>query len=171
MGAIVGGLIGAGGSLLAGNAAAKEAYKGFDYLKGSPVGQTYLPNGGRANQQIADLLGVGGDPTAANNAFQKYNDSTGLNFQLQEGQKAVTTSNASRGLLNSGATLKALTSYGQNLGKSAFSNYLTQLGGLSSQGLTAGGAIGEAGTTAGSNAAQSKGTGIGNAFGLISGLF
>lgn len=185
-------MIGIGGSLFGGSQesqgqkyaadkAAETARLGFDYLKGSPLGTQYLPTGGVANNAIGNLLGVGGDPTAANNAFSNYQNSTGTQFQLGEGQKAVTTSNAAKGLLNSGATLKALTRYGQNLGSTTFNNYLSQLGGLQQAGLQAGGAIGGAGSQAGAtgasaissgygNAAATTGSMYGNAFGALSKL-
>lgn len=176
MGSLLGGVIGGVGGLISGssqasgekyaaNKAAETARLGFDYLKGSPVGTQYLPTGASSNNAIAALLGVGGDATAANNAFQGYNNSTGLNFQLQEGQKAVTTNAASRGLLNSGATLKALTKYGQNLGSTSFNNYLTQLGGLATRGLSAGAAIGGAGSQAGATGADAISKGYGAAAG------
>lgn len=174
MGDIVGSLVGIGGSLLGGNdqeqgqkyaadKAAETARLGFDYLKGSPLGTSYLPNGGVANNAIGNLLGVGGDPTAANNAFSNYQNSTGTQFQLNEGSKAITTNNAAKGLLNSGATLKALTKYGQNLGSTTFNNYLSQLGGLQQAGLSAGGAIGGAGSQAGATGASAISQGYGNA--------
>lgn len=174
MGDIVGSLVGIGGSLLGGNdqaqgekyaadKAAETARLGFDYLKGSPLGTSYLPNGGVANNAIGNLLGVGGDPTAANNAFANYQNSTGTQFQLNEGSKAITTNNAAKGLLNSGATLKALTKYGQNLGSTTFNNYLSQLGGLQQAGLSAGGAIGGAGSQAGATGASAISQGYGNA--------
>lgn len=101
--------------------------------------------GGDANDMIAALLGAGGDATAANGAFNNYLDSTGYNFALDQGSRAITGNNAARGLLKSGATAKALTSFGQNLGKSYFDNYLNQLGGVANRGLQAGGLIGSAG--------------------------
>ncbi len=172
IGAIAGAAIGGIGSLIgghqesqdlkaAGNKAADLGLTGFNYLKNSPLATSYLPQGAAANGQIAALLGVGGDsgvdPAVAANAFQNYQNSTGTQFMLHEGQNATTSSNAARGLLNSGATLKALTKYGQQLGNTTFSNYLTQLGGLSASGLKAGGAIGDAATYGGGQAARAIG--------------
>jgi hypothetical protein len=78
---------------------------------------------------------------AVGGAFQNYLDSTGYNFQLGQGVNAVNQSAAARGLLHSGATLKALTNYGQNMGKSYFSQYLNQLSGQQDTGLRAGAAL------------------------------
>lgn len=193
MGSLIGGVLGIGGSLLGGSAqakgqkyaadkAAETARLGFDYLKDSPLATQYLPAGGRANAAQADLLGVGGDPTAASNAFDTYRNSTGYNFQLSEGQRAITSSNAAKGMLHSGATLKALTKYGQGLGGNAFQTYLSNLGGLAQSGLSAGASIGGAGSQAGATgagaiangygaAADTKGAMYGNAFGAAADLF
>ena len=166
-----GAAISAGGSLLAGDQARAEAYKGYHYLKEeSPVGSQYVPAGGRANAAIESLLGVNGDPTAFNNAFANYRDSTGYNFQLGEGQRAITTNAAARGLLNSGGYAKAITKYGQNLAATTFDNYLAKLGGLSTQGLQGADAIGRAGTEGGQTAASAKYDSTNNAFGALGGV-
>lgn len=92
--------------------------------------------------EMAGLLGLGGgDPQA----FQKYLNSTGYNFQLDSGSRAITNNAAARGLLDSGSTLKALTKYGQQVGSSAYGNYLGQLSDLAKTSLGAGSLIGNAG--------------------------
>lgn len=233
IGAGLGGLLSGGGAEgQAQQNAAQQANQGFTYLSNSPLGTSYLPNGGAANSQVAALLGIGGGSTApggaagggpsagitaaqgtalghapggnnsplqdirqalalnrpvsnaswaqagygpggaapsgapaaggggavgvgdAQNAFGKYLDSTGYQFQLGQGQKAITTSNAAKGLLNSGATLKALNNYGQGMAGNYFNNYLGQVNNVAQQGLTAGAAIGGAASQGGANAAQ-----------------
>lgn len=130
------------------------------------------------------------DPAAAQNAFQRYQDSTGYKFRMGEGMNALNTGYAAKGLLNSGAAQKAALSYGQNIGSQEFGNYLGYLG--NQQGLGLGGASALAGVgqnyvntvsannnsagSAAANAALIKGSatgqmwggianGIGNAFG------
>jgi hypothetical protein len=141
---------------------------------------TTSPNNATAK---AAILGAASNPVQAaqgggtggsGDAFQNYLNSTGYQFQLGEGQRAITTSNAAKGLLNSGSTLKALNQYGQNLASTSFNNYLNQLGGLSQQGLAAGGAIGGAASQGGAiaatnlaNAAETQGSGIAGAAGAI----
>jgi hypothetical protein len=66
-----------------------------------------------------------------------YRESPGYQFQLGEGTRAIENSAAARGGLNSGATLKALTSYGQNLADSDYQQYLSGLGGLGTMGYNA----------------------------------
>ncbi|MEX1088094.1 MAG: hypothetical protein WEC36_02630 [Phycisphaeraceae bacterium] len=126
----------------------------------------YVQAGTGAIGRQADLLGVGGDPAASQAAFQNYLNSTGYQFQLGEGQRAVTGSAAARGLLNSGSTARRLTQYGQDLGSSYFNNYLTQLGGVSQQGLQGiglqqGPLVDAAGSRAGGFGALATGIGAG----------
>lgn len=104
-----------------------------------------------------------------NNAFNSYLDSTGYGFQFDQGQRAITGSAAAKGLLNSGATAKALTKYGQNIGKQYFSDYLGQLGnmnnilgGTASAGQNALGQIATVGTAGGGNAASAITQGASN---------
>lgn len=179
MGSIIGGVIGGIGSLVGGNKAAKADMTGFNYLANSPIGQTYVPAGaqavGRQGQiqgQEGELLGVGGGKSA----FDNYLGSTGYNFQMDQGQRAITGSAAARGVLNSGSTAKALTKYGQDLASTTFNNYLgqlsslnTQAAGTAQQGLGAGAAIGSAGTTGGANAGNAQQSGITSAAGQVAG--
>lgn len=51
-----------------------------------------------------------------------YRQDPGYQFRLSEGQNALERSAAARGSLNSGATLKALTRYGQNVASEEFGN-------------------------------------------------
>lgn len=126
--------------------------------------------------QLADLdkqIAAAGTPAqggvaggSASDAFNRYLNSTGYQFQLGQGQNAIVSSAAARGLLNSGATAKALTKYGQNLASTSFDNYLKQLGALSTQGLQGGQLITNAGTQGGETSAKS----IGNAWGTAGGI-
>lgn len=106
---------------------------------------------------IQQLLGMKGD-AGANDAFNKYLDSTGYNFQLQQGSNAITDNAAARGLLNSGSTLKALNNYGQNMGGQYFNNFIQQLMGLGTQGIQAGQTLAGAGNVNNSSS-KSQSTG------------
>lgn len=121
--------------------------KSYDWAQ-----NTYNPtvtNGTNANNTLAALLGLNGDADAASKAYDGYLGSTGYQTTINAGQKAITGSNAARGLLGSGSTLKALNKFGQDTSQQYFGNYLAQLLGLSNQGLDAGKTI--AGTGAYSN--------------------
>jgi hypothetical protein len=124
--------------------------------------KAYMPavtTGTHALDFIASLLGQNGDP-AASDAFNKYKDSAGYNFVMDSGRKAIDNSAASKGTLNSGATLKALSDYGQNTGTSFFNNYLDKLFNLGTSGLQAGSLVGQAGQQSfGSTNAQSTSSG------------
>lgn len=151
MGGVIGGIIGGVGQYAAAQAqadaakqAAQLALTGYNYLTkgaGAVPNQGYIDTGSNANNMMAGLLGVPGttaeQQTAAQNGFNNYLDSTAYKFQLGQGQNAITTSAAAKGLLNSGATLKSLDQYGQNLAGTTFNNYLGQLGNLSAAGQNA----------------------------------
>lgn len=152
----------------------------------SESGNNYWPQaqqqfGGVANQTagagnaLQALLGIGGNKQQANDAYNNFLDSTGFQQQLQQGSQAITGNNATKGLLDSGATLKALTGYGQGLAKQSFSDYLGNLFGLGNQGLQAGQLLSSAGQfgrsqstsqSSGSSSGKSK-PGLG---GLIGGV-
>lgn len=153
---------------------------GYNYLKNNPLmnqaqgaGSTALGAQGTLQGQEAALLGLGGDSAKANAAYQNYLGSTGYKFQLGQGQEAVSGNAASKGMLNSGATAKALTQYGQNLGSSYFNNYLGQLGNLNTQyqgtanaGIGAAEAVGQAGTQGGIAAGANQADVFGSILGM-----
>lgn len=179
MGSIIGGLIGGVGSLVGGltssgsdGAASKQALTGYNYLAGNQANQTAqsagitATNGATSTQNTENQL-LTGDQSSP--AFANYLDSTGYNFQKQQGEAALTGSAAARGILNSGATAKALTSYGQNLASTGFNNYLGNLSNLNTQqqntsntGVNAAGAVGIAGTAGGGNASSATQAGGAN---------
>jgi hypothetical protein len=117
----------------------------YPYLQNAYSGT--VDTGVNANNAIAGLLGVGGDASGAQQGYQNFLNSSGYNNILNQSMRGVTGSAAARGMLNSGSTLKALQTTGANLGSNYFSNYLSQLGGLSQTGLNAGQLIGGAGQT------------------------
>lgn len=189
MGSIIGGVIGGIGSLVGGAsakssdaAAAKQALTGYNYLAtgaGNPSISSAEANGvtagnGAAGTQGAEaqLLGTQPITSTTQNGFDNYLNSTGYKFQADQGTRAITGSAAARGLLNSGSTAKALTSYGQNLASTTFNNYLGNLSGLNTQqqntsnaGTTAAQVVGQAGTSGGGNAStatQAGGANMGN---------
>lgn len=174
-----GALIGAGatlaGDLFSSNASSKAAQQsltGYNYLTGSKGVQGYVDNGNAASTAEGQLLGTSPITSQTQNGFNNYLNSTGYQFQLGQGTSAITGSAAARGLLNSGATGKALTQYGQNLASTTFNNYLGNLNNVAGQGLTASGQIGAAGTGGGASAAgytQQGGNTLGNAAGTLGG--
>lgn len=137
--------------------ASQQALEGYDYLRhgaGADASNQYINSGQTANSAITGLLGIGGDPQAAQDAFNNYLGSTGYQFQLGQGQDAVNSNMAARGLLNSGATGKALTKYGQNLASTTFNNYLNRLGSVQDTGQGQLNQVAAAGGNGGANAGQ-----------------
>lgn len=114
-----------------------------------------LNNATSASNAISNLLGLNGS-AAQNTGFENYKTSTGYEDALDTGSKAITGNAASRGMLNSGATLKALDAFGQNLANTYLSGYLDKLMGVVSPGLQAGGLIGSTATKTGTTTQSSK---------------
>lgn len=63
----------------------------------------------------------------AEDAFDIFRNSTGYQFRVNQGQDAINTGYAARGLLQSGAALKSLDDYRQNMASAEFGNYLGTL--------------------------------------------
>jgi hypothetical protein len=82
----------------------------------------------------------------AGGAFQNYLNSTGYQFQMDQGTSAINQGYAAGGTLQSGAALKALQTYGQNTGKAYFNDYLGQLGNQQNIGLSGANALAGVGT-------------------------
>ena len=149
-----------------------------------------------AQQQIMQLLGLGGDKTAADygslaKAFgaEQFQQDPGYAFRQSEGMKALERSAAARGGLLSGSTMKGIQRFGQDLAsqeyQNAFNRYqieraarLNPLQSLMSSGQSAAnvltGAAGQAGQNQANNiynAAQARASGyIGSANALGSAL-
>ena len=133
--------------------------------------EPYRAAGITAQNQLLNLLGLSGNTAASEYGkfarpfgMSDFQQDPGYAFRLSEGMKALEASRAARGGLLSGATGKALTRYGQEMGSqeygSAFnrfqterSNRLQPLSGLMTLGQAAasnqGAAAGAFGQTAG----------------------
>lgn len=139
----------------------QSSNKAFDRL--SSVFDPTLTQGAAAGGQLASLLGLSGGG-AQNQAFDNWRKSTGYQFGLDQGNQNIVGNAATQGLLNSGATAKALQTYGQNYADTQYGNYFNQLSNLLGQGLQAGQVISGAG-----NVSQSFGGGQGGGVGGIVG--
>lgn len=120
---------------------------------------------GTGANALQALLGLGGDTAAADQGFQRFRDSSGYNFQMDQGSRAITGNAASRGLLNSGSTAKALQTFGQGMADQSFNSYLDNLLQYSNLGLQAGQVLGGAGQQTQSSGKSKKGLG-----GVVGGL-
>lgn len=69
--------------------------------------------------------------------FQRFRDSTGYQFRLNQGLNAIDNSAASRGGALSGRAIKEAERYGQGFASNEFGNYVNQLAGLAGIGQIA----------------------------------
>ncbi|MCJ8335462.1 MAG: hypothetical protein MJH10_14645 [Epibacterium sp.] len=128
-GDILGGVIGGAGSLWAGNEMAddiRDATREFTV----PFANTGI----EANNFLQNFL-MGQDGRQQLDAF---NQSTGGQFLMDQGRRAILGNQAAGGKLNSGATGKALAEFGQNLASTQMNNFLSQIDGLANRGAAAG---------------------------------
>lgn len=66
-------------------------------------------------------------PQRQREAFDRFRDATGYQFQLDQGVKALDQSAAARGLLNSGKAVKSVQKYGSDLASQSAGQYLNYL--------------------------------------------
>jgi len=111
----------------------------------------WMTAGGNALGPAQNLLGLNGQ-AAADAAMANYQRSPGYQWQFGEGLRAVDAGAAAKGMLRSGATLKAEQTWGAGLADSDFQQYYKNLMGLSGQGLDAA----KAGAGVGSDSAKAS---------------
>ncbi len=135
-------------------------------VNNSLITSTYggqMGQGTGANNFLSSLLTGQGDTGAANAGYQGYLANAGYAPAMRQMGQQVTGQGAASGLLNSGATAKALQTRGTEINQGFYNNYLQQLAGLSGLGLQAGGLVANAGQKS-----ESKSTGGGpSTFGSI----
>jgi hypothetical protein len=161
-----------GGSLLQADAAKSAASKAnaaqqqaLDQARGDFA--PWRTTGGAANTATSDLLGLNG-PDAATTAFGNYTTSPGYQFQLDQGLRAVDAGAAAKGMLRSGATLKAEQAFGAGLADTDFTSYYNRLFDLSKLGENAAAGSATASQTTGQGIAQtdlSLGSALASAYG------
>lgn len=143
-------VIGAGATLIgahdassaASNAAAQNnAVQEQIYNSNKGLEMPFIQSGYGANDELNGFLGLGGDPKATQAAFQKYLDSTGYQFNLNQGLGAVANSKAASGLLDSGSLVKSLDAFGTGLADSYGQQYVDNLGNIVSRGANSANAL------------------------------
>lgn len=131
-------VVGAGSSIIAGNKASKaqknaaaqqiaEQRRQYDQTRAD-----YAP-WRAAGQSALDRL-TNEMKSGATTAFTK---TPGYDFRLSEGVKAAERSAAARGLLASGATMKAVQRYGEGLASDEYGNWWNRNAGLAGVGQAA----------------------------------
>lgn len=106
------------------------------YTIAASTGPAYNnPNGPNSAYQTGNTQGaLNANRTAATANF--FTD-PGYKFAMDQGVQAIDRSAASRGILNSGATLKALDTFGQGQASQQYGNYFARLQSLAGVGQTA----------------------------------
>lgn len=157
--AIGGSLIGGAASIIGGNKAAnatKNAANANNALQADIYNQNketlapFVGAGQGATEQLRRLLGLGDSNTgkAVNGvsytadqqqqgAIAAFQNSAPYQAEFQAGQKAVTGALGAKGLLDSGAALKGLQTYGDQFLSNKLNTYEGQLAALSGQGVSA----------------------------------
>jgi hypothetical protein len=131
-GAVGGALISAhaanNASSAAANAASQNnALQAQIYNSNKALETPFINSGYGAESELNGFLGLGGDPAATQAAFQKYLNSTGYQFDYNQGLDAVAQSKAASGLLGSGSLVKALDAYGAGLAQQYGQQYVQNL--------------------------------------------
>ncbi len=139
--AISAGATGAASDAASNAAASNNALESQIYDENSANAQPYIQSGDAANTALNGFLGLGGDPAASQAALNDYLDSTGYQFTLNQGLQAAQQNAASSGMLNSGATLKALDAYGTGLADQYGQQYAQDLQGVVNTGEGAANAL------------------------------
>jgi hypothetical protein len=152
--ALAGAAITAGAGLIGSSQAAGAASKGASQAQAALAQQRtdlspFRTAGGSAIGVAGDLAGANG-PDAATAAMANFHTDPGYQFQLDQGLRAVDAGAASKGILRSGATIKAEDTFGTGLADQSFTNYYNRLFGLSQ--------LGEQAAAAGSTTAGTAGT-------------
>jgi len=137
---LVGGI---GSSLISSNAASSAADKA-NAAQRDALAQArsdvapWTAAGGAALTGVQDASGLNGQP-GYDAAMTGFHTSPGYQFQLDQGLRAIDAGAASKGILNSGATLKAEQTYGTGLADKEFTDYYNRLFDLSKLGEDAAG--------------------------------
>lgn len=126
----------------------------------SPV-LDYTQQGGQGIQKL-----LSGDTSG----LDAYKKGMGYDWAQQQGATGVVANQASKGLRDSGSTLKALSKYQSGLDNQYASDYLSQLFNFSNLGLQAGNTISGAGNVTKSTGNSSSNEGIGKTIGSIASL-
>lgn len=128
------GLIASGGAKSAANAQAAASDRASQvqmdmFNKQVELQKPFREAGLTAQNQLLQLLGIGGDKNAAGygsaaQAFgmKQFNADPGYQFRQDEGMKALERSAAARGGLLSGSALKGITRFGQQTASDEYSN-------------------------------------------------
>ena len=140
-------LIGSSAAKSAANTQADAANRAADlqnqqYQQSRADAAPWREAGGQAIGQLSDMLKPGYD----------YTTSPGYQFRFGEGQRAVESSAAAKGLLMSGGTLKDLTRFGQGIGAADFTDQFNRTASVAAGGQQVNANLGSLGAAMAGNA-------------------
>ncbi len=113
----------------------------------------YVQGGAQGFGRLQDIYGMNG-PDAQANAVARFQESPGYQFRLNQGVDALDRSAAAKGMLRSGAQMKALTDFGQGMASNEWGKWVGGIGDIAKFGLT--GATNNAATNTAANQAITK---------------
>jgi hypothetical protein len=122
-------------------AAANNALQSQIYQSNKGLETPYINIGDTANTELQGFLGLGGSQAASTAALNTYLNSTGYQFNRDQGIAAITGDKAAAGLLNSGSTLQALDTFGTNLADQYGQQYVGNLQNAVGTGVSAANAL------------------------------
>ena len=141
----------------AAKAATAETTRQFDI--GQANTKPWLTAGKTALGGELDLLGLpGGNTGGTSNALTALHDTPGYQWQVDQGNQALSASNAARGGMGSGKAAVDAVTYGQNLADTNYTKRLNELSALAGTGQTQA----NASVTQGQQYAGTIGTGVVN---------
>lgn len=146
-GALLGGMLGSSASkkaakeqTAASRAAIAEQARQYDTTRADLA--PWMDAGQAGLGRMRDLLGLG---TSTLTPEQVMEQSPGYQFRLGQGEQAIDRAAGAQGLRRSGATLKALTRFGQDYASNEFGNIYNRLAGISGTGQQTGAQLGQFG--------------------------
>lgn len=160
-------VLGAGASIYAGSKASGAQKKAADQSIAEQQRQydqtrqdlaPWRTTGGSALDTLARVYGLNGQTPD----MTPFTTSPGYQFQQEQGTQAIDRGAAARGLLHSGAAVKAEQNFGQNLASQEFGNWTNTLEGIAGTGQQAANTTAAAGQSAANNISQAY-TQAGNA--------
>ena len=99
--------------------------------------QPYMDTGALASQEAAKLAGLGDNAYSSQEIYDRYLNNSAVQAQMQQGNNMINSNAAAKGMLGSGAILKALQGYGQGIASQGLGAAQTNLYNLATQGATA----------------------------------
>jgi hypothetical protein len=112
-------------SFLTGKRAKNRAFEWLQERTG-PAMQQQMAQGQRFAGAFEGAMGLG-DDAQFNQGFQRFQNASGFRNTMDSAMRGVQGSAAARGLMGSGATLRAMQDRAAGLGQQSYNNYLGQI--------------------------------------------